>query len=336
MCCDYYRDLGKLSQTLQRVDYPIWSKVKAVEEYLKALQNLKKGKEGLPTYLENEAELFQCTFKKHPILLSDVGINMPLRETRSRAGTTSAAEPEVDSNQEQPQTDLQSKLHLLLGKATSLADHMTTHINQRFSPEFVKNIKTKEKTASLWPILQCARSAKNETEMMTSPEAQCFTSMHPEHEEESRNLCINLYRNRSLLAGITTETGLYHKVFTIPEFSLGAPHVMQKMAKILLSTPPESIVESMGSVIDHICTIRGGSKTSTNRRDIKDISDELKIHWNGPHITHSESLVKQSLKIYFKGGSWHFTTFDVYAKLHKVSKVVDRINATTPKLSFMA
>ena len=81
--------------------------------------------------------------------------------------------------------------------------------------------------------------------------------------------------------------------------------------------------------------MHGGSNTSTNKRDVKDISDELKIHWNGPHISNCEKIVNQALEIHFKGGPWHFMTFDVRSKLHRVSKVADKINATKPKLSFM-
>ena len=53
---------------------------------------------------------------------------------------------------------------------------------------------------------------------------------------------------------------------------------------ILCSYPSESVVESMGSIIEHIKDVRGGSKSSTTKSDVKDISDELIIHWNGPSL----------------------------------------------------
>ena len=328
LCCDFYSIMGKVSKTLQLVNVPIWSKLNAVEEFLQALQDfIQKGKDALPTYQKHEEDLQKCIFQTHPVLLSDVGINMPLRQTRTRGAG-------ADDEHEEPDL-VNTKLDHLLQKSASLADHMTTKMNTRFTPEFIAEIKEKEQAASLLPILLRARKAANETEMLASSEVQTLTGMHPAHAEEIRNLCINFYRNYKTLADVNTEIELYHKVFTDPNLSNGASHALQTIAKIFCSNPPESIVESMGSIIDKICCVRGGSKTSTNKRDVKDISDELKIHWNGPHISNCEKIVNQALEIHFKGGPWHFMTFDVRSKLHRVSKVVDKINATKPKLSFM-
>ena len=128
---------------------------------------------------------------------------------------------------------------------------------------------------------------------------------------------------------------MYHCVYTSPDLINGAKHVLANIAKIFCSCPPESVVESMGSIIEMISKARGGSKTSTNQLDVKGISDELKVHWNGPHISRCEAVVKQALNLHFKGGRWHFVSQDVRSKLHKVSKVVDRINKTKPVLKFM-
>ena len=92
----------------------------------------------------------------------------------------------------------------------------------------------------------------------------------------------------------------------------------------------------MGSVIEKIRNVRGGTKTSTNKKDIKDISDELVIHWNGPHISKCDGIVKQALNVHFKGKLWHFIFSDVRAKMPKVSAVVDRINNSKSSLSFMS
>ena len=69
---------------------------------------------------------------------------------------------------------------------------------------------------------------------------------------------------------------------------------------------------------------------------MKDISDELVIHWNGPHITKCDGIVKQALNVHFKGKLCHFISSDVCAKMHKVSAVVDRINNSKSSLSFMS
>lgn len=322
ICCDFYSITGTLSKVLQRVDYPVWSKLKAIEEYLQALHNFVH-----PSYQKHEANLQQCTFQNHPLLLSDVGINMPLRQTRSRA--------QDDDSDESEDLNIQPKLDRLLENANTCAVRMSTRVQERFTPEFCNKIKNMEKAASLWPILLRARTADNESSFLKSTEVKTMSDMHPAHTEELKNLCVNIYHNRNILADCTNENDVYHKVYSVPDLSLGASHVLQTIAKIFCSVPVESVVESMGSIIDKIRTTRGGSKTSTNRKDVKDISDELKVHWNGPHIAHCESLVKQALNIHFKSSAWHFMTFDVHAKLYKVSKVVDRINKTKHKLSFM-
>ena len=77
--------------------------------------------------------------------------------------------------------------------------------------------------------------------------------------------------------------------------------MLATMAKIMCSAPPESVVESMGSVVENICAVRGGSKSGTRTRDVQELSEELIIHWNGPHISQCASVVRQALTIHFKG-----------------------------------
>ena len=43
------------------------------------------------------------------------------------------------------------------------------------------------------------------------------------------------------------------------------------MTNIVCSTPPESVVENMGGIIEHIKTVREGFQSSTNKTDVKDI-----------------------------------------------------------------
>ena len=92
----------------------------------------------------------------------------------------------------------------------------------------------------------------------------------------------------------------------------------------------------MGSIIENIKDVRGGSKSSTTKSDVKDISDEMIIHWNGPSLSECDSLIKQSLNYYFKGGDWHFKSKNIVDRFHKVSKVVSRIREEKSNFSFMA
>jgi len=41
----------------------------------------------------------------------------------------------------------------------------------------------------------------------------------------------------------------------------------------------------------NIKDVRGRSKTSTRKEDMKDISDEFVVYWNGSHINKCDSVV---------------------------------------------
>ena len=114
-----------------------------------------------------------------------------------------------------------------------------------------------------------------------------------------------------------------------------ASRSLSTLAKVLCCEPPESVVESMGSVIEIIKSVRGGSKSSTRQKDVRDISEELKIHWNWPPVNKCDGVVRQALNLHFKGQPWHFTATDARNKMNKVSQVVDRLNNEKPSLAFM-
>ena len=94
----------------------------------------------------------------------------------------------------------------------------------------------------------------------------------------------------------------------------------------IVALHPSLLLRVWEESLKKIKDIRGSSKTSTRKQDVDDISQELVVHWNGPVISQCESLVKQALNLHFQGGSWHFAATDVRSKLHKVSKVIDRLN----------
>ena len=215
---------------------------------------------------------------------------------------------------------------------------MISSMNQRFTAEYFSEIKEREQAASLFPLLNAAKVAPNEDEFLTSEPVHLLLSKHPDYVEGARSLSINIFRNcdTDMLKKCCSEIELYHYVFTTADLYLGAEHVLSKIAQIFCSYPPESVVESMGSVIEKIRNVRGGTKTSTNKKDTNDISDELVIHWNRPHISECDGIVKQALNAHFKGKLWHFISSDVRAKMHKVSAVVDRINNSKSSLSFMS
>ena len=255
----------------------------------------------------------------------------PLHETRSLPHSTALAD---STNLELPKVVVRNALT----KGKVMFQAMISSINQRFTAEYFSEIKEREQVASLFSLLNAAKVAINEDEFLTSEPVRLLLSKLPNYVEGARNLSSNIFRNRDtdMLKKCCSEIELYHCVFTTADLYLGAEHVLSKIAEIFSSYTPKSVVESMGSVTENIQNVRGDTKTSTNKKDIKDISDELVIHWNGPHISQCDGIVKQALNVHFKGKLRRSIFSDVRAKMHKVSAVVDGINNSKSSLSFMS
>ncbi|PIK56944.1 hypothetical protein BSL78_06145 [Apostichopus japonicus] len=332
ICTDFYREMGTLSRKLQKVNLPFWARKEAIDTYLQILSDAVYWKEDQLTMFHTHLqELQNCMFQGVPVFVQDVGLRIPLRQTRS-------GRPTADSDGEAPET-VDSAADVMINSVTdkgkALFAAMNTSMKTRFPEEYLDEMEVKSHAAKLYPILTSAKVAANEDDFMASEEVKLLISKHDDDREQTRNLCLNIYRNATMLGDCASDIDIYHCIFTDPKLYTGAQHVLGKIAKLFSSYPPESIVESMGSVIEQIRRVRGGSKTSTNKADVKDISDELKIHWNGPHISHCESIVKQALNLHFKGAGWHFIKQDVRSKMFKVSKVIDRLKDTKPTLTFM-
>ena len=135
--------------------------------------------------------------------------------------------------------------------------------------------------------------AENRQTFATSVAVKMFLDKHDLEREGATNLCTNIFKNKGDLEKIKEEVELYHLVYTHPNLYVGATHCLAKMACMFCSEPPESVVESMGSVIEKIKSVRGAPTSSINKNDMAAISDELKIHWNGPPINMCSSVVRQ-------------------------------------------
>ncbi|KAJ8041006.1 hypothetical protein HOLleu_15484 [Holothuria leucospilota] len=283
-------------------------------------------------------ELVKCEFASFSLFTSDVGVTTPFRRTRQQDVQ------DLDASRVTPALAVYdtaiNRVDSLKKLGNAIAEQMLGNMKNRFPNSYFKDIANKRKAASLLPILERAHDLANESskvEFLQTSEVQTLQEQHPKQVEGVRNLCLNIFRQRAdlQLKDIDTDIKLYHRVFTARNLYIGAEHILASIAKIFCSCPPELVVESMGSVIEKIRGVRGGTKSSTNKRDIDDISQELVIHWNGPHISHCDAVVRQALNIHFKGAAWHFVAMDVRSRLHRVSQVVDRLNRTQPDLTFM-
>ena len=129
---------------------------------------------------------------------------------------------------------------------------MLHSVNTRFPPTFFAEIDDKQKSASLLPVLACAKVAANESDFLASEEVTTLSQMHSHQVEGVRNLCLNIFRKKDDLADCETDIQLYHKVYSVHNLFVGASHVLANIAKIICSSPPESVVESMGSIVEKI------------------------------------------------------------------------------------
>ena len=324
---DFYRVLGEVSQIFQRVDAPIWVKARSLKYFMETLDKMTSwdGDEQYKYYRTHEASLSTGEFASFPVLITHVGVTRPFRRTRQQ----DEDEFETDSDQ------VVAKLDQIKQQLSTMTAVMSLKVKERFPDAFFDKIRDKENAASLMPILARAKSSENESDVLQSDEFHTLVKMHPTQSEAVRNLCQNISRHKSSLQNCQTDIQIYHKVFSEPSLYIGAQHILATIAKIICSSPPESVVESMGSVIEKIRQVRGGFKSSTNQQDIKDMSDELIVHWNGPPFSLCHSIVRQALNIHFHGHSWHFIATDVRARMHKVSLVVDRLNGAKANLTFM-
>ena len=107
-------------------------------------------------------------------------------------------------------------------------------MNQRFTVEYLSEIKQREQAASLFPLLNATKVAANEGEFLTSEPVRLLLSKHPKYVEGARNLSINIFRNRDtdMLKKCCSENESYHCVITTANFYLGAEHILSKIAQI--------------------------------------------------------------------------------------------------------
>ena len=66
--------------------------------------------------------------------------------------------------------------------------------------------------------------------------------------------------------------------------------------------------------------------------------EEFEIVFNGPSLAHSDSIVEEAMKIYWKGNPWHFFKTSVVEKLGQEgdkSTVLKRLYNTPNRLPIM-
>jgi len=110
--------------------------------------------------------------------------------------------------------------------------------------------------------------------------------------------------------------------------------ILAIIARAVISKSVESIVESWISVLEH-------HSSSTRGLEQLSMENEMQIAINGPHVTMSESVVLEAMKLYWSKAKLasqkdgHFVRTWKRMKDFTVSKAVDSLTPTTPRRNFM-
>ena len=135
----------------------------------------------------------------------------------------------------------------------------------RFSKSLLDSVAVQEKSASLLPVVQAANAVHSESEFIESSAVTTLLKMHPNQTEGVRNLCHNIFLNKRSLEQCSSDIDIYHHVLTDSKLYVNAQHLLGTMVKLICKNPPESVVESMGNVMEVIRKIRGGVKNINKR-----------------------------------------------------------------------
>ena len=114
-----------------------------------------------------------------------------------------------------------------------------------------------------------------------------------------------------------------HLFYKKEELYTGIQNFLHFMLRCIIKTHAETVVESMGNLVEMHCEKRRGL-------GIEDVGKETFINWNGPPIHLSDNLGTKTLNRIFKGTKWHFTTVANKSD----SEVTKRLKDEKPKIPF--
>lgn len=261
ICKDFYRAIANTSKLLQKVDFAAWSKVKDLENLIVQLErrNTFDANEPIFTTFTSKCKTIQeeCVFGGYPLFIKETRLDIPGQTTRQEK-----SQKEVK--------DARAIVDRSKTTASSLARAMAKQIKReeqpgkpaRFPQSFFKEMKEKEKSASLLPAVKISRTSPNKSEFLKSASVHALLRKHPTRREGVLNLRENIYREREALMECSTDFDIYHKIFMLKCLYTGAHHLLSHIAKVICSDPVESVVESMGSIVESIRKTRGGRKYS--------------------------------------------------------------------------
>ena len=92
-----------------------------------------------------------------------------------------------------------------------------------------------------------------------------------------------------------------HLFYKKEELHSDIHHFLHFMLRCLVKNHAETVVESMGNLVDMHSEKRRGL-------GIEDVGRETFIDWNGPPVHLCENLGTKTLDRIFKGSKWHFIT----------------------------
>ena len=103
----------------------------------------------------------------------------------------------------------------------------------------------------------------------------------------------------------------------------GVERFLHFLLRCSVKTHAEGVAESMGNYIEMHSEKRRGL-------DIEDVGVETFIHWNGPPVSHANTLLTKALNRHFRGDKWNFIT----RKNKLYSTVTERLLDQKPRVPF--
>ena len=103
--------------------------------------------------------------------------------------------------------------------------------------------------------------------------------------------------------------------------SINRTQLLRHLAKYVMSSPLESVVESIGSILPFRSQMH-------QQVPLETLDEEVIIQWNGPSISDSKGLIKKALDLKFESSNWNFVHVNPQARsaFAMVSKVVKTIS----------
>lgn len=329
---DIYEELGKLSQALQKVNSFLWEKVDSVKKTIDQLTEMKNTLKETKSSDSPPQDKWPLLSNMWPKLLKNEFL----------PGTPINPQPKVRYVTRNASFNQENALPGLTDARRDIQDYLETliaNLEQRLlsdndEQQLAENVRT---LTSYTDLANLANSVGKELFVTRVLDQRSFwdacsyiVNLEVEERTITQQAKTFLHRLYPMIKS-KSESHLSDKLI-IQEFCQdqamydGIPDYMHCILSACIKGAIESVVESMGSKLEH------------HNRPERQISPEtvnqaVFVAWNGPEVHHCDNVVRKALNRHF-GNNWHFVMSQPI-NLYKVSQVVDNIQTQHVKFPMM-